>query len=134
MTTQTIATVQADKAVKVYRLAPLASILANIAVGFWILLVPDSFTQLLGQPEAFPDTWPRHWGAQLLAINLLYMPGYWEPQVNRWTNWLGIGIRLSFAAFFFLQRVDGFVPMGIYDGASGLLLLVTYLRVPGSRN
>ena len=24
---------------------------------------PDSFTGFAGQPEAFPKTWPRHWGA-----------------------------------------------------------------------
>ena len=30
---------------------------------------------------------------------------------------------------FFFTQGDGFVPMGIYDGASGLLLLLTYLPV-----
>jgi len=132
MTTQTMAPVDASKAVTLYRLVLLTSILLNIAVGFFILLFPDMFASFLGQPQPSPDTWPRHWGAQLLAINLLYMPGYWEPQVHRWPNWLGIGIRLSFALFFFTQG-DGFVPMGIYDGASGVLLLLTYLRVPSTR-
>ncbi|HEX5108605.1 MAG TPA: hypothetical protein VFV95_09175 [Vicinamibacterales bacterium] len=132
MTTQTMTHVDTGKAVKVYRLVLLTSILLNIAVGFFILLFPDMFASFLGQPQPSPDTWPRHWGAQLLAINMLYMPGYWDPQVQRWPNWLGIGIRLSFALFFFTQG-DGFVPMGIYDGASGLLLLLTYLRVPGAR-
>jgi len=55
------------------------SILLNMAVGVFILLMPDQFTSLFGQPTATPDTWPRHWGAQLLAINLLYMPGYRDP-------------------------------------------------------
>jgi len=127
-----MAHVDANKAVTLYRLVLLTSILLNIAVGFFILLFPDMFASVLGQPRPTPDTWPRHWGAQLLAINMLYMPGYWEPQVQRWPNWLGIGIRLSFALFFFTQG-DGFVPMGIYDGASGVLLLLTYLRVPGAR-
>ena len=34
---------------------------------------------------------------------------------------------------FFFSQGDGFVPMGIYDVISGLLLLVTYLRVPRGR-
>jgi hypothetical protein len=80
------------------------------------------------QPEAFPKTWPRHWGAQLWAINFLYLPGLRDPLKNRWPNWSGIIIRLTFATFFFSQG-DGFIPMGIYDAASGLLLLVTYLPV-----
>ena len=86
------------------------------------------FTGLLGQPDAMPSTWPRHWGFQLWAINFLYFPGYRDPLVHRWPNWCGIGIRIVFALFFFSQG-DGFVPMGIYDGLSGLMLLATYLPV-----
>jgi hypothetical protein len=114
--------------VKVYRAVLITSIVMNMAVGVLIMIWPDAFTNQVGQPEAFPDTWPRHWGWQLLAINGLYLPGYWDPIVNRWPNWCGIVIRLSFSLFFFSQG-DGFVPMAWYDGLSGLALLVTYLPV-----
>lgn len=114
--------------VRRYRMVLMLSIVLNVAVGVLILFWPDVFTNLLGQPEAMPKTWPRHWGAQLLAINLLYFPGYWNPRENRWPNWIGIGVRFSFALFFYTQG-DGFVPMGIYDGLSGLALLLTYLPV-----
>ena len=115
-------------AVKRYRLFLFLSIVVNLAVGIFILFWPDEFAGLAGQPEAFPKTWPRHWGMQLWAINLLYLPGYWNPVENRWPNWVGIGVRLVFAAFFFMQG-DGFVPMGIYDAAWGVTLLLTYLPV-----
>ena len=121
-----------DSRTRVYRLVLLLSILLNMAVGVFILLFPDRLASMLGQPIASPDTWPRHWGAQLLAINLLYLPGYQNPVGHQWPNWLGIGIRLSFALFFFTQG-DGFVPMGIYDGVSGILLLLTYLPVVRNR-
>jgi hypothetical protein len=111
---------------KRYRLVLFMSIVLNLAVGIFILIWPDRFTSLVGQPDAFPKTWPRHWGAQLWAINLLYLPGYRNPLEHRWPNWMGIGIRLTFSVFFFSQG-DGFVPMGIYDGLSGLALLLTYL-------
>ena len=123
----------ASGAVSRYRFVLIASIVLNVAVAFFIILQPDAFTNLLEQPEAFPKTWPRHWGYQLLAINGLYLPGYWHPIEQRWPNWMGILIRFTFALFFFSQG-DGFVPMGIYDGLSGLLLLATYLPVVrGSR-
>ena len=114
--------------VKRYRLFLFLSIVANLTVGIFILFWPDEFADVAGQPHASPDTWPRHWGMQLWAINLLYLPGYWNPAVNTWPNWVGIGVRLTFSAFFFI-RGDGFVPMGIYDGLSGLALLFTYLPV-----
>ena len=115
-------------AVKAYRLVLAISIISNLIIGVIILGWPDVFARVAGQPEAFPDTWPRHWGMQLWAINLLYLPGLRNPEVNRWPNWLGIAIRFTFAAFF-LSQGDGFTPMAIYDGASGLILLIAYLPV-----
>jgi hypothetical protein len=126
--TTAIVTAESSKAIKRYRLMLAISILGNLAVGIWILIWPDSFAAVAGQPEAYPKTWPRHWGMQLWAINLLYLPGFKHPVEDRFVNWLGIGIRLTFALFFFTQG-DGFTPMGIYDGVSGLLLLLTYLPV-----
>jgi hypothetical protein len=41
---------------------------------------------------------------------------------------MGIVIRFTFSAFF-LSQGDGFTPMGIYDGISGLVLLIAYLPV-----
>ena len=84
--------------IKRYRVVLMISIVLNLAAGVFIMFWPDAFTTPLGQPEAFPDTWPRHWGWQLLAINFLYMPGYWDPLVNRWPNWCGIVIRLYSSA------------------------------------
>jgi len=121
-----------SSAAKRYRLVLFLSIVANLVVGIIILFWPDSFTSFAGQPNARPDTWPRHWGMQLWAINILYLPGFWNPAENRFQNWVGIGVRLTFAAFFFLQG-DGFVPMGIYDGVSGVLLLLCYLPVVKQR-
>ena len=114
-------------AVKRYRLLLALSILLNLVAGVIIFTSPDSFTRFAGQPDAYPKAWPRHWGMQLWAINFLYFPGYWNPQ-DRWPNWCGIVIRLTFALFFFSQG-DGFIPMGIYDGVSGLMLLAAYIPV-----
>ena len=115
-------------AVKAYRVMLAVSIIANLIVGVIIFGWPDAFTSFAGQPEAFPKAWPRHWGMQLWAIDFLYLPGLWDPEQNRWPNWMGIVIRFTFAAFF-LSQGDGFTPMGIYDGISGLVLLIAYLPV-----
>ncbi len=127
---QTISWTAADTAAKLqtYRRILLVSIVLNLIVAFIIIFWPHFFTSTLHQPDAFPSTWPRHWGFQLVAINLLYVPGYKRPLDQRWPNWLGILIRLTFALFFFSQG-DGFVWMGLYDGGFGLLLLVTYARL-----
>ena len=115
-------------AVKRYKFLLGLSIASNLLVGVIIFASPDTFTRFAGQPDAFPKAWPRHWGMQLWAIDFLYLPGYRDPQGQRWPNWCGIVIRLAFSAFFFSQG-DGFTPMGIYDGLSGLMLLGSYLAV-----
>ena len=84
---------------KRYRFVMMVSIVLNVAVAFFIIFTPDTFTSLLGQPDASPATWPRHWGFQLLAINGLYLPGFWNPVRHRWPNWCGIVIRITFALF-----------------------------------
>jgi hypothetical protein len=122
-------------AVKRYRLFLFLSILLNLAVGVIIFVSPNSFTRFAGQPDAFPSAWPRHWGMQLWAIDFLYLPGLWDPVGQKWPNWCGIVIRLTFALFF-LSQGDGFTPMGIYDGVAGLMLLALYLpvaRMPGGK-
>jgi hypothetical protein len=119
-------------AVTRYKLLLLLSILANLTVGVIIFVSPESFTRFAGQPDAFPRAWPRHWGMQLWAIDFLYIPGLRDPLNQRWPNWCGIVIRLTFSLFFFSQG-DGFTPMGIYDGLSGLILLAAYLPVVRSR-
>ena len=127
MMTQAAAMMPPDVATRVqtYRRVLLVSIVLNILIGIFILFWPDKYAEILNIPEAFPDTWPRHWGAQLLAINALYIPGYVAPLRHRYPNVAGIVIRLSFALFFFTQG-GGFIWMGIYDGLFGLALLFTY--------
>ena len=124
----TIAESDVESRIAAYRRVLFVSILLNCAAAVFILIWPHAFAAILGQPDPYPDTWPRHWGAQLLAINALYVPGYADPLRNRWPNVAGIVIRLSFALFFFSQG-GGFIPMGIYDGTFGVLLLLSYLRV-----
>lgn len=114
--------------VQVYRAVLFVSIVVNMIFAVIFLLWPDTLPNALNQPEVSPKTWPRYVGAELMAINFLYLPGYWDPSVQRWPNWCGIAIRLTFAIFFFSQG-DGFVPMGVVDALFGLALLFTYLPV-----
>ena len=119
-----------DKRASALPSSAVTSILLNLTVGVFILLWPEAFASFLNQPDPIPKTWPRHWGAQLLAINMLYMPGYWDPSCPPLAQLAWIVIRLSFGLFFFSQG-DGFMPMGIYDGASRVALLVMHLASAG---
>ena len=125
LATPTVA--DATSRLSVYKRVLTVSIVLNLIVGVFILCWPGAYTALLNMPDAYPATWPRHWGAQLIAINLLYLPGLWFPIKHRYPNILGILIRLLFAIFFFTQG-GGFIWMGLYDGFFGLLLAWTYWR------
>jgi hypothetical protein len=118
---------EASSRLAIYKRVLKISILLNLVIGVFIFCRPDAYTMLLNMPDAYPATWPRHWGAQLIAINLLYLPGLWFPIENRYPNVLGVLIRISFAIFFFTQG-GGFLWIGLYDGFFGLLLGWTYWR------
>ena len=118
---------EATNTLATYRRILMISILLNLLIGAFILISPATYAAMLNMPEAFPATWPRHWGAQLIAINLLYLPGLLSPIGYRYPNILGILIRLTFAVFFFTQG-GGFIWMGLYDGLFGCLLGWTYWR------
>ena len=108
--------------VKRYRLFLFLSIVANLSVGIFILFWPNEFADVAGQPQPSPDTWPRHWGMQLWAINLLYLPEYWNPAVNHWPNWVGIGVRLTFLGVLLHARrrvrADGDLRRAVGAGAA----------------
>jgi hypothetical protein len=88
--------------VKVYRAVLLLSIISNLVVGVIIFVSPDTFANFAGQPEAFPKTWPRHWGAQLWAINFCtYRAIAIRSGINGQTGWelsSASPLRCSFSA------------------------------------
>src|SRR5262245_57057021 len=81
----------------IYRLLFLISILTNLVICFWCIFAPVSFARFMHQPDPFPEGWVRAWGATLLGLHLVYVPGLRNPLFYRLPNWSSIVIKFFHA-------------------------------------
>jgi hypothetical protein len=119
---------QAAARLRTYRILFGISIATNVVVCLMALLIPYRFAHLLGQPDPFPDGWPRVWGATLLGLHLVYVPGLLQPLRYRWPNWASIVIKFWMVIVFLFQGWL-FLPFAVWDFAWGVVLLVAYYRL-----
>ena len=108
---------------RTYQVLFVISILGNLVVGFWCIFDPVGFARLLLQPDPFPEPWPRVWGATLIGLHLVYVPGLRNPLFYRWPNWSSIAIKF-FMTIIFLSSGRYFYPFALWDFSFGVILLV----------
>jgi hypothetical protein len=127
---QTISATEAEAARRLhtYRVLFLISILGNLVVCLWCIFAPASFARALHQPDPFPEAWPRVWGATLLGLHLVYLPGLRDPLFYRWPNWSSIAIKF-FMTIIFLASGRFFYPFALWDFSFGVILLIAYYRL-----
>lgn len=127
---QTLSSAEAALArrLRTYRVLFLISILGNLVVCLWCLFAPVSFARLVLQPDPFPEAWPRVWGATLLGLHLVYVPGLRNPLFYRWPNWSSIAIKF-FMTVVFLSSGRYFFPFALWDFSFGVILFIAYYRL-----
>jgi hypothetical protein len=113
---------------RLYRVLFLISILGNLIVCLWCIFDPVGFARLLSQPDPYPQSWPRVWGATLLGLHLVYVPGLCNPLFYRWPNWSSIAIKF-FMPIIFVSSGRYFYPFAVWDFSFGVILLVAYYRL-----
>ena len=113
---------------RVYRVLFLVSILGNVIISLWCIFNPVGFAQLVLQLDPYPEAWPRVWGATLLGLQLVYVPGLNNPLFYRWPNWSSIAIKF-FMAIIFVSAGRSFYLLAVWEFGFGVLLLVAYYRL-----
>jgi hypothetical protein len=128
MQTRSWTEAEAASRLRTYRLLFLISILGNLVVCLWCLFDPVGFAHAVFQPDPFPAAWPRVWGATLLGLHLVYVPGLTNPLFYRWPNWSSIVIKF-FMTIVFLSSGRLFLPFAVWDFTFGVILLIAYYRL-----
>jgi hypothetical protein len=119
---------QTANRLRVYRVLFLISILGNVIISLWCIFNPVGFAQLVLQLDPYPEAWPRVWGATLLGLQLVYVPGLHNPLFYRWPNWSSIAIKF-FMAIIFVSAGRSFYLLAVWEFGFGVLLLVAYYRL-----
>jgi hypothetical protein len=112
----------------IYQALFTISIIVGLLVGLWCIFDPVGFAQLLLQTDPHPEAWPRIWGATLLALQILYIPGVRNPLFYRWPNWSSIAVKLLMTIIF-LTAGSSFHLLAIGEFIWFLILLFTYYRL-----
>src|SRR5579862_8703418 len=91
---------QTANTLQVYGALFLISIIVNLIIGLWCIFNPVGFAQLMFQVDPYPQAWPRVFGALVVGLQLVYVPGLRNPLFYRWPNWSSIAIKFFMAIIF----------------------------------
>jgi hypothetical protein len=128
--TQTLSYAKAliETRLHIYQVLFTISIIIGLLVGLWCIFDPVGFAQLLFQIDPRPQAWPRIYGAMLLAIQFLYIPGLRNPLFYRWPNWSGISVKLLMTIIF-LSVGSSFYLLAGWEFVWFAILFVAYYRL-----
>lgn len=116
-----------------YKRVLVVSLIVQAVIALLAILLPATLAHLIGLAAPHPSGWMRAWGAMLLLVTLLYLPGYIDPVRVRWPNVVGIIGRAGTAMLFLLLALctglRGFIWLALIDGAFAAALVVTYFRL-----
>jgi hypothetical protein len=119
---------QTANSLHVYRVLFLISIIVNVIASLWCIFNPVGFAQLMLQIDPYPQTWPRVFGAIVLGLQLVYVPGLRNPLFYRWPNWSSIAIKF-FMGIIFLTAGNSFYLLALWEFVIGVILLIAYYRL-----
>src|SRR6516225_396812 len=128
--TQTLSYAKAliENRLHIYQVLFTISIVVGLLVGLWSIFDPVGFAQLLFQIDPHPEAWPRIYGAMLLALQFLYIPGVRNPLFYRWPNWSGISVKLLMTIIF-LSVGSSFYLLAGWEFVWFVILFVAYYRL-----
>ena len=99
----------------------------HLGIGLLCMFAPYFVSETFGLPPPVPSGWIRGWGATLILVTALYIPGLQDPLRSRYPNIVGVLGRLWMAATWFVIG-GGFVWFGLFDLLFAVLLAWLYYR------
>jgi hypothetical protein len=98
-----------------------------LAIGLLCVFAPYFVSEIFGLPPPVPMGWIRAWGATLILVTALYIPGLQDPLRSRYPNIVGVIGRLWMATVWFVVG-GGFFWFGLFDFLFAIILAWLYYR------
>jgi hypothetical protein len=103
------------------------NMLLHLGIGLACMFIPGMVSSFFGLPQPVPSGWIRGWGATLILVTALYIPGLQDPVRSRAPNLIGVLGRIWMATVWFVVG-GGLVWFGAFDALFALILAVLYFR------
>lgn len=124
--------VRAGERKSVYRKTLGFNMLLHLLIGLGCMFTPHLVSQTFGLPPPVPTGWIRGWGATLILVTALYVPGLQDPLRSRAANIIGIFGRVWMATVWLclwgLVGERGFFWFGLFDLSFAVILAWLYYR------
>ena len=108
------------------------NMLLHLLIGLGCMFAPDLVSQTFGLPSPVPTGSIRGWGATLILVTALYIPGLQDPLRSRAANIIGILGRIWMATVWFcvwgFAGERGFFWFGLFDLSFAVILAWLYYR------
>ena len=116
------------RALTIYKAVTAFNFLNHLAIGLACLFFPYWVADLFGLPDPIPTGWTRGWGATLILVTALYIPGWLDPLGVRAPNLIGIGGRIWMATVWVFCG-GGFLWFALFDYSFAALIGYCYWRL-----
>jgi len=104
------------------------NMILHLIIGLTCLFFPYFVATFFGLPGPTPDGWTRGWGATLILVTALYVPGLLDPLGSRAPNYIGIGGRIWMASVWVF--VGGqFLWFALFDYSFAAIIWFFYLKL-----
>lgn len=100
----------------------------HVVVGLLCMFAPYFVSETVGLPRPEPTGWIRGWGATLILVTALYIPGLRSPDRARYPNVAGILGRIWMATTWFVIG-GNFFWLGLFDAVFAALIAFFYYRL-----
>ncbi len=104
------------------------NMLLHLGIGLGCMFLPYFVSKSFGLPPPVPTGWIRGWGATLILVTALYIPGLLHPVRSRYPNICGIIGRVWMATVWFVVG-GGFFWFGLFDISFAAIIAFFYYRV-----
>jgi hypothetical protein len=118
---------KAEASRSLYRRVLGLNLVLHLLIGLACLFLPYWVSRTFGLPGPIPTGWVRGWGATLILVTALYVPGLVDPLRSRLPNLIGLGGRL-WMSIIWLFCGGGFLWFAAFDFAFFVILSMLYLR------
>ena len=118
---------QATERKGVYQKVLGVNMLLHVGIGLSCMFIPYFVSSVFGLPPPVPSGWIRGWGATLILVTALYIPGLQDPLRSRFPNIAGIIGRIWMATVWFFIG-GGLIWFGAFDLAFAIILAWLFYR------
>ncbi len=119
---------QADSRIRTHRRLFGFVLALQIVIGGLFLFCPAFSLGVVGLPAAAENPWPSIWGATLIFVTVMQIPGALDPVRQRYPNVIAVLGRALMVATF-VSHGGPFLWFAAFDAVFGVLIYLSFHRL-----